>query len=102
MGTWTAVVTAIGAVLAIWSITWIVNAQRTGSAERRLEDDARARVADGQGWDGPKPPQSFSDAELAALARAQQPLTLEQAGVVARPLPPTQRNWLRRPPRTPD
>lgn len=101
MGTWTAIVTAIGAVLAIWSITWIVSAQRSGSGERRLEDDARARVAGGQGWDGPKPPRAFSDAELAALARAQQPLTLEEAGVVARPLPPTRRRGLRRLPRNP-
>lgn len=99
MGTWTTIVTAIGAVLALWSITWIIKAQRTGSAERRLEDDARERVAGGQGWDGPKPPRSFTDAELAALARAQQPLTLEQAGVEARPLPPTRRKGLRLPPR---
>lgn len=91
MGTWTTIVTAIGAVLAVWSISWIVRAQRTGSDERSEEERARARVAQGQGWDGPRPPHAFSDAELAALARAQAPLTLEEAGVYAVPRGPKSR-----------
>lgn len=91
MGTWTAILTAIGSVLAIWSISWIVRAQHTGADDRRLEDDARARVASGQGWDGATAPRAFSDAQMEALSLSLQPLTLEQAGVVARPKPPRQR-----------
>lgn len=96
MGTWTTIVTAIGAVLAVWSISWIVRAQRTGSDERREEQRARARVAEGQGWDGPKPPYAFSDAELAELALSQQPLTLEEAGVYGVPREPRPRRGRRR------
>lgn len=91
MSTWLWIVTLTGSVLALWSITWILRAQQTGTGERRLEDDARARVAGGQGWDGPEPPRSFSDAELVALSRSLRPLTLEQAGIVARPMAPVQR-----------
>lgn len=94
MGTWTAILTATGSVLAIWSISWIIRAQRTGSDDRRLEDDARARVASGQGWDGASAPRAFSDAQMQALSLSQQPLSLEQAGVIARPRPPRQRRGL--------
>lgn len=96
MGTYTAIITAIGAVLAIWSITWIIRAQATDPKERREEADARARVARGEGWNGPTPPPSFSDSELSALARALEPLTLEEAGVEARPRTPEPPKWRQR------
>lgn len=99
MGPLTTILTSVGAVLAIWSISWIVRAQRDNSGERIEEDEARARVAAGQGWDGPLPPPSFSDDELAALSLAQTPLSLEEAGIVARPVEPKPKRsrWRARP-----
>ena len=85
------VITASGAVLALWSLTWILRAQRSNPDERQQEVDARERVARGEGWDGAEPPRGFTDAELRALAEAQRPMTLEEAGVVARPLAPVRR-----------
>lgn len=88
MSTWTTIFTVVGAVLAVWSMSWIVRAQREGSNDRKLETVARARVASGEGWDGPAPPRAFSDEELAALSRALEPMSLEEAGVIARPIEP--------------
>lgn len=77
--------TSAGAVLSLWSISWIIRASKTNLPERQAEQDARDRVSQGQGWTDATPPPTISNATLNALARAQAASTLTQAGVVARP-----------------
>lgn len=95
MSTWSAIATAIGSILAVWSITWFIPAIRDNPGERNAEVAARDRVARGEGWDGAAPPRTFSDAELARLAESQEPLTLKQAGVEARQRSKPKRTWLK-------
>lgn len=91
MSPWTWAITITGSILALWSITWILRAQHSGPDIRIAEQEARERVAQGQGWDGAAAPPTIPDEVLARLARAQEPLTLAQAGVVARPRPQVRR-----------
>ena len=96
MGTYTAIFTAVGSVLALWSITWIIRASLSNPDTREAEVEARARVARGEGWDGPTAPHTFSDEEMADLAQALAPLTLEEAGVDARPRTHESPKWRQR------
>lgn len=82
--------TVIAALLAIWSLWWIVNAARTNPGEREAEVQARDRVARGEGWaqdDGLPAPQAFTDDELRHLSEALAPQRPEDVGVDARPAP---------------
>lgn len=91
--------TIIAALLAVWSLWWIVSAARTNPGEREAEVEARDRVARGEGWDpddGLPTPQAFTDAELLALSDALAPQTPEEAGVDVRPAPPAKRRRGRR------
>ena len=81
--------TVLGALLALWSLWWIVSAARTNIGEREAEVEARERVAQGGTWadqngSAPKP---FTDAEIARLSEALAPSDPAEAGIDARPAP---------------
>lgn len=85
-GLWSNLFLIATAVAALWSLWWIVRGALTNVSEREEEDAARARVAEGGGWDPDGPaPRPFSDAELRELSEALEPQSLEEAGVSARP-----------------
>lgn len=81
---------AIASVLALWSLWWIIKAAKTNPSEREAEDEARARVARGEGWDEHgTAPVPFSDGEIADLSAALAPEDPAEAGVDVRPRPET-------------
>ncbi|MBO9533908.1 MAG: hypothetical protein J7513_13135 [Solirubrobacteraceae bacterium] len=85
--------TLLAALLAIWSLWWIVRGSLTNTEERNAEDEARLRVAEGKGWgDGPQPV-PFSDEELARLSDALAPSDPAEAGIEVRPREPESRRW---------
>lgn len=86
----------VSVVVVVLGLFPIFKSQRTRSAERHREDDHRALAANNFGRSGSLPPRSLLDAELAVLSHAQQPLTLEEAGVVARPRDAAERPGRRR------
>lgn len=85
--------TVLGALLALWSLWWIISAARTNIGEREAEVEAREVVAKGGSWadqngSAPKP---FTDAELAALAESLEPSDPADVGVDVRPAEPRKR-----------
>ncbi|MDO9356175.1 MAG: hypothetical protein Q7T55_20925, partial [Solirubrobacteraceae bacterium] len=62
----------VASLLALWSLWWIIKAAKSNPSEREAEDEARARVARGEGWgdEGVTAPAPFSDAEIAILSDA--------------------------------
>ena len=80
----------VATLLALWSLWWILKAAWTNPAEREAEDDARARIARGEGWEeGSSAPVPFSDEEIAELSTALAPDDPAAVGVDARPRPDT-------------
>ncbi|MBJ7471145.1 MAG: hypothetical protein JHD16_07575 [Solirubrobacteraceae bacterium] len=80
----------VGALLALWSLWWIISAARTNIGEREAEVAAREAVGRGEAWadqngSAPKP---FSDAEIAELSESLAPQSPEDAGIDVRPAPP--------------
>lgn len=87
-------------ILALWSLSWLIRGSMTNIGEREAEVEARDRVAQGGAWEeGGVPPRVLTDDEIHALADAQKPSTLEEAGVDAtrrdEPLSRRQRNRTR-------
>lgn len=85
--------TVLGALLAVWSLWWIVSAARTNIGEREAEVEAREAVAKGGAWadqngNAPKP---FTDAELAQLAESLEAVDPAEAGIDVRPAEPRKR-----------
>lgn len=80
----------IGALLALWSLWWIVKAAMTDPIERTAEDEARAAVGRGEGWPDERGPgrarKAFSDEEIARLSEALEPSDPAEAGVEVREL----------------
>ena len=78
-----------GALLALWSLWWIISAARTNIGEREAEVEAREAVARGESWadqngSAPKP---FTDAEIAELSAALEPSDPAEAGIDVSPAP---------------
>jgi hypothetical protein len=83
--------TLLAALLAVWSLWWIVRGSLTNTGERNAEDEARQRVAEGGTWgEGPQPV-PFTDEELHRLSDALAPSDPAEAGVETRPRPPEPR-----------
>ncbi|MDQ8044946.1 MAG: hypothetical protein AAGC46_18465 [Solirubrobacteraceae bacterium] len=76
----------LGALLALWSLWWIVKAAMTDPVERTAEDEARAAVGRGEGWpdERGRPRKAFTDEEIARLSEALEPSDPDEVGVEVR------------------
>ncbi len=79
----------VASILALWSLWWIIKAAKTNPSEREAEDEARERVARGEGWadENGSARVPFTDAEIAELSASLSPEDPADAGIDARPKP---------------
>lgn len=90
--------TILGALLALWSLWWIISAARTNIGEREAEVEAREAVGRGESWadQNGSAPRPFTDAEIQRLSDALAPSDPDEAGIDVSPAPEPKRRRGRR------